>query len=359
MKAKKTKNRNTDSNQSKADEMKNNENNKLWGKFENLNEKLNIYLFIPLSVIIALAWLGVYFKNSILGLLFNIGLTIIFIVWLVYLGLFITKKIAHKQLYSILGLGFVCIFVSFITEKSKNISLFLFVMGVILIEVYLLFVIIYYTSSKDKKLNYIIYSSITFIVLGYVTIYLSSYGKNDNTVFNSLISLFSAIVGGGLTLGGVAWTIKHEKEIKEKEEMLKVKPFFTFNLLYGVPQLNIGEKACSLDNLELNYICRTYSEIENSNQSVLILKKIFHDKKWFNLEFNNVVIPSGKLFFNFNFNDPENIILEISDVLGNLYYYKLSIIHTALIGGEGNGVHTISGFTEISNNEVKITFNEE
>jgi hypothetical protein len=225
-------------------------------------------------------------------------------------------------------------------------------------EVFLIYFIVCDIYGKKNRVNRVIISSVLFVVLGYVTIFYSSYGLEDDTIFNSLIGVFSAIVGGGLTLGGVAWTIKHEKEENRKEEIQRVKPVFTFDLVRNLPQSLEGVKVCFPVQLETEYLCNVYAIIENSNKCVLNLKRVYHDGEWFNLELNNLVIPGGKFYFNFRFNEPHNIILKVSDILGNLYYYKIEVILTALIGGVGDYIHTIRGIKEITKDEVDKTMND-
>ena len=50
---------------------------------------------------------------------------------------------------------------------------------------------------------------------------------------------------------------------------------------------------------------------------------------------------------NFKFEDSNDVFLEVSDVIGTKYYYKLDLLHVALLGGEEIGLHTIRGVKEI------------
>ena len=49
----------------------------------------------------------------------------------------------------------------------------------------------------------------------------------ENIVFNIIIPIVSAIIGGGLTLLGVAWTIHNSEKRYQKNEKEKAKPLFT------------------------------------------------------------------------------------------------------------------------------------
>ena len=66
-----------------------------------------------------------------------------------------------------------------------------------------------------------------------------------------------------------------------------------------------------------------------------------------------MLIQKGKLILSFQFSEPEDIILEVSDVLNNLYYYKLNVLHTALLGSKSRSIHTVRSIEKLNSNEVK------
>lgn len=316
--------------------------------------KIGNWFSLMLLVMLAITWINQYYKETTFGQISSVVLAIIFVVCIFIIIYRIFRKTIKLSIIWPLVLAFVSLIVSYITVFSSDykLSLTTFISGMILIEIYLIYSIVYLSFNKNTSTTNIIILSLLFLVLGYGTIFYTTYGVGDNTIFNSLISVFSAIVGGGLTLGGVAWTIKHEKEVKIDEEIQRNKPFFSFNLIYNKPKNIEGLKVCFPEELELDYGFDVYAEIQNSHQSTIKLQKVFHDNKWFNLEANNVLINGGKLILNFRFTNCNNIFLEVSDVLGNCYYYKVDVLHTALIGGLEKGVHTIRGVEEIDKNMI-------
>lgn len=343
---------------SKADKnpkIKKKEKCEIWNKLDNILDKVNNYLFQPFILIIGITWLGQYYKQSTVGSFINVTLTVVFFVWIGIIVYKLIRRITKIVIIWPLIFSLVCLICSLIMMFTNEYfaSDISFIVGMFFMEVFLIYLIVYDVYDKKNRISRVIISSVLFITLGYLTIFYSSYRIRDNTIFNSLIGVFSAIVGGGLTLGGVAWTIKHEKEEKRKEEIEKAKPYFGFNMLYDEPKNIKGLKVCFPEILETSYYCDTYVEIENSNQSVTILNRIYHDKKWYKLEANNMLIHQGKLILNFRFNNPINIILEVKDVFGNLYYYILRVLHTKLIGGSKIGVHTVNGIVEISKEETE------
>lgn len=325
-------------------------------KFEKFLEKISNYLGFPMAIFVMLSVISIKLKNTKFSIVVDCIITACFVGYLTIVLTSIFKKIIkEKFMISMLIASSVLFVLSYILEfvKVDQISNTLFVAGVIFLEIYLLSIIINNCFYKSKNIGKIIIFSVAFIVLGFISIYLSCYNKTDNDLFNALITIFSALIGGAVTLVGVAWTINNSKEEKKQEEIEKCKPYFTFNIIRNEPKNIDGLKLCVPEDLELDYECETFGELENSNHSVVILKRIFHDNVWISLQCNNTLIHNSKLMLNFRFSNPNDIVLEVSDVLGNLYYYKLNVLHTALISGSGSGVHTIRNIEKIEYKDIK------
>jgi len=155
----------------------------------------------------------------------------LFAIWLIGVIYFIIKWATNKlhlntiiqviwPLVSSLFFLICCGVVAF--EGNVLISNVCYVTSIILLELYLVYLI--FCCAYKKNISVILMLSLLFIIIGYYTIYELTFSIEDKTLFNSLISLFSSIIGGGLTLGGVAWTIMHEKESRKYDEKLKIKP---------------------------------------------------------------------------------------------------------------------------------------
>lgn len=323
-------------------------------KFEEKIDKFNNYFGLPILILLILSVIRVKLQNSEVKTVLDWIMTILFIVYLVFVvSLMCRKLIKQKFMISILITSCVLLAIAYFLTFSNNIqfSNIFFLLGIISLEIYFLCVIIFNIYNKSKKLWNIIIMSFTFIALGVYSIYICCYNETNNDLFNALVSIFAAIIGGSVTLVGVAWTINNNKEEKEQENIEKAMPYFTFNLVIDKPKIIDKMKVCFSE--ELNYDCYVYGEIENSNHSVVILKRIYHDENWFSLQCNNTLIQSGKLMLSFKFSNPDNIILEVSDILGNLYYYKLNVIHTAVFSRTKFGLHTIRNIERIDNPNIK------
>lgn len=326
------------------------------GKLGNFIENFNCYFGMPIALFMILSVISLEIKNTLASIIIDWIIVGLFVGYLVFIVTLVFKKlIKEKFMIGLLITSSVFIILSYILSfiNSVSSSNLLFIIGVIFLEIYLLCMIISNCFYKTKNIGRIVLFSATFIVFGFLTIYFSSYNLSDKSLFNSLVAIFSALIGGAVTLVGVAWTINNNKEEKKKEDVEKAMPYFTFNIVRNVPK-NIDDlKICFPEELELNYDCDTYGEMENSKNSIVILKRLYHDNKWFDLQCNNTLIHGGKLILNFKFTNPNDIFLEVSDVLGNLYYYRINVLHTALIGGSGVGVHTIRNIKHIDKKEIK------
>ena len=325
-------------------------------KFKYFIEKFNNYFSLPVVASILLAAASVQIKNPLINFVMNLIITI-FVVFYIFIvvALIFNKTIKDKFMIYFCIVAAVMLLLSFIFShiNAHNESNTLFVLAIILLEVYFIGIIIRNCFKGSKNITQTVIFSVFFIVLGFITIYLSSYELQDKILFNALITIFSALIGGALTLAGVAWTIKNNNDEKRKEEILKAKPYFTFNMLFQRPSDITKTKSCFPIKLEDEYDFDVYGEIENSNHSVVILKRICHDNEWFDLECNNTLIHESKLLLCFRFSDPKDIVLEVSDTLGNLYYYKLSVFHVGLLNGDINEIHTINKIEEIAFKHTK------
>ena len=199
--------------------------------------------------------------------------------------------------------------------------------------------------------------SLLFLVLGYGSIFYTTYGVGDNTIFNSLISVFSAIVGGGLTLGGVAWTIKHEKEEKKLEEKLKAKPVVficDFNNLnhtlekplqkYMISNNNYG----TLKRADEKHVSYSIPQIiiSNSDYSCVSVRGFrinngYHIYDYGQVLSKNALIEMvGTYSFRYD-NTIEYVSLILQDMLNNVYELEVNF---EIYGNDKNkGIKILSG----------------
>jgi len=195
-------------------------------KFETFIDKFNMYFAIPVIVCFLLSSLSIKYAQSIFGVILNVTICLVVVIFLSVLVYKLIKgTLKNSKLIWPLVVSLVLIILSLIVLKTDaKTADTLFIAGVIFFEIYSLFVIINSCLSENTNITKTIIFSLIFVILGYISIYASSYGLEENTIFNSLMTLFSSIIGGGITLVGVAWTINHNKLEKRKEEEQKAKP---------------------------------------------------------------------------------------------------------------------------------------
>ena len=69
------------------------------------------------------------------------------------------------------------------------------------------------------------------IFISCVTIYSTTWDKNpnsDQSLFTSIMGVYAAVLGGTITLGGVAWTIRKSDADRKENEIKQYKPIFHF-----------------------------------------------------------------------------------------------------------------------------------
>ncbi len=206
-------------------------------KLDLFSEKIYFYFVIPFLILILLVYLEEKFKHTDLNFLLKIIIGIIFTIWVVMVLVSILRKTTKIGIIWPLVVSFVFFVYAYFIIYNGNSSYgnVFYHIGIFFMEVYILYSIFYNVFCLKNKLSIVILLCVLFVVIGYMAIFSSSYNVGNNTIFNSLITVFSAIIGGGLTLGGVAWTITHEKELRKYDEKLKIKPvIFVKNSSYSV-----------------------------------------------------------------------------------------------------------------------------
>ena len=204
-------------------------------------------------------------------------------------------------------------------------------------------------DRNNKKLNSLI--AILLFVFGILllTIIILNLPYNENIIGN-IVTIFAGVVGGALTLIGVLMEIKHQEKVRKEEKLekdnekkMEYKPLFTIvnylttsrgnNLRNFVIKHDKCYNYSSLKEYKLNDNERFYRVnailLQNSDNSNFILKSILIDgvkinnkEKVLINKNDNIVIRNFEYILSSNENFPQ-ICMEVEDVLGNDYYYKI------------------------------------
>lgn len=176
-------------------------------------------------------------------------------------------------------------------------------------------------------------------------------------------TIVAALVGGFLTLLGVAWTIRRQDEIRKKdaeqrekerkeEEKKKAKPYFIINMMLSSPLIRSGDRICFNDTPPGVKKYEANCEIQNSNQSIFTIKRVFNDDKWEEMLSNNVVLPNMTITLSINCNEFFGKYLEVEDILGNLYYYEFKILKISNSKTQ-NTVYTMNYLKEVQYSDIE------
>lgn len=149
----------------------------------------------------------------------------------------------------------------------------------------------------------------------------------DNTLFSAVVGLYAAILGGGLTLAGVAWTIKHNQKIRQEDRKNEVKPFFGLLNNLDVRVIKANEHVYHF------FTCNNDSEkaivgnFVNTDKNCFILKKIIVAEKEYTPD-SQYLVSKEEIFQIRIFEDeiPDDdckIILIVEDQNGNEWLYNL------------------------------------
>lgn len=207
--------------------------------------------------------------------------------------------------------------------------------------------IIFKTGIKSKniiQLALFVIAVLALMAQMIYCIYVWFFNAANPNLFNSIMGVFAGLLGGVLTLTGVAWTIKRQEETRrediakreeerKQEEIAKAKPIFSHIIQFGIKQkvdnqLRCGFRPEEKDRGEILVI----GLLENSDNASFILDKMYY-KKWYKLNMNNFVLKNKQIYLYFFTNksckewDEPFCYLKVKDMLGNNFYYKLLYVN--------------------------------
>lgn len=184
-----------------------------------------------------------------------------------------------------------------------------------------------------------LYAVVIIVWVVYIVLFLESllkkWGCNERIIDNA-ITLLTAIVGGGLTLAGVAWTIKNNSA--ERNEKLKFSccPYISIVPDNYSQKSNLRDKLSNDIEFEGNssgLVAKTFvnkSRVRLSKNADCIIKGIFVNEQFRLVK--NETISAAETEFNIGvINMKESIKIETisimaTDVLQNWYEYSCKIV---------------------------------
>lgn len=161
----------------------------------------------------------------------------------------------------------------------------------------------------------------------------------DNTLFSAVVGLYAAILGGGLTLAGVAWTIKHGEQQRKEEERKKLQPLFSFvnknlfqetdrkKLTYIYGSKLIGSDNNNLEKSQSESIIETFS-MENTSKIEFFVCGLYINNVLYKTNTKELIKKEHTIIFDFdqvslNLKTVNEIKLYIEDLMGIQYTMQL------------------------------------
>lgn len=155
-------------------------------------------------------------------------------------------------------------------------------------------------------------------------------------LFNAIMGVFAGLVGGALTLAGVAWTIKSEHVKMQEESAKAAKPLFALrqkdsfevnHTIHGI-RCEITISPASI---------KWYGYFINSNHSSLYILGVEIKETFYPLKSNNTILQNQEFTLVLkreeNVNDSnDSVTLLIRDQIGNTHRYNIKYVYDQSLG---------------------------
>ena len=220
-------------------------------------------------------------------------------------------------------------------------------------------------SVKKNVFNVIIF---VIDVLSFLTliIYLIYVIPEEFASLQSIITtIVAAVLGGAITIAGVAWTIKKTEKDRRKDELDKAAPIFT-----DIPTNFYSYKDKPDIITDIIKICFN-SKHEDWKKETAYAAFQNSDNSWFYIE--SILLPDGKTIFPeggkvvlknklfllqisvLKFYLPHYLILITADKFHNKFYYKMEFKWEKIFG---NKIPILSTFAEVQHEDMKNLISE-
>lgn len=209
-------------------------------EYKNAKKEKLFYPIASLYAILTLIYLHNYWKIIPLSVVVCGSIIIGLLEFIITVALTKTVRFCEKQKYVeyhpkmihgfVLGGLYVCSITFFVMGHFVS-QLLLFIFGgiaLLFLAVSILLSLSNGLSAKKNIINLIgfILATLSFLALMIYLIYkIPTQFENLQTIITTIVA---AVLGGALTLVGVAWTIRRQDEIHKRDEKSKYRPMFRF-----------------------------------------------------------------------------------------------------------------------------------
>lgn len=207
----------------------------------------------------------------------------------------------HTLLYWLYDL----LFMAFFNEWD----ILIYVFGIIAV------VVIFYNATKVFLKEIKLFQSLLpfEFISGLVLAVCLIYKIPEKTLQNIVLTIVAAVVGGLITLLGVAWTIKSNYKDKRNDDRKKNIPYIAMGALDTT-----GHAGTKIKIEEHGYFLSAHM----LSDTIFIFKGVLRDNQFVKAE--HLIAPKSDFSVQMNIQDYDEVYLIGSDVLGNHYSFALS-----------------------------------
>lgn len=308
-------------------------------EYKNAKKEKSFYPIASLYAILTLIYLHNYWKIIPLSVVVCGSIIIGLLEFIITVALTKTVRFCEKQKYVeyhpkmihgfVLGGLYVCSITFFVMGHFVS-QLLLFIFGgiaLLFLAVSILLSLSNGLSAKKNIINLIgfILDTLSFLALMIYLIYkIPTQFENLQTIITTIVA---AVLGGALTLVGVAWTIRRQDDLHRRDEKSKNKPMFRYCIVHNDIEdyvmvfcfEGIGDRK-SGDFFHFDYVFKNFD-----NANFILEYIIVNDIKMYpqfdaNIEKNEYFIirglcKKGEIVTKY--------LIGVKDILGNDYTFEL------------------------------------
>lgn len=251
--------------------------------YEQKNSKSVLFLFLPFFAFFLLSLVS-YFKYDLWGhknLLVGISIGWMLLVGIYDLGniIFLRAIDSSNRLISLISIA---IFISIIALTSKFFDdknytvLYQISIGICYVIAIVIFLNHYiYKNNQGKIINSILgiifWGSLLTVSFPFYVQWCGLTGED----FKTYISIYSSLLGGGIAMAGVAWTIQNNYNVRKQDESQKNIPYITlvsFKCKKRTPILNCAIEINKTKKSNFKTISSFF--IKNVSNTIILLESI-------------------------------------------------------------------------------------
>ena len=340
-------------------------------QIKDAKQKKMVSLSISFCLILTLIYINGYFYKIQTSII--VIFSIIFILSELFIWVLINKQIKlfekakpisiEKQIRSMFIIGYIFVLgcLLFTLSIILNIDYIRYIIGGILIVSFTFSILKGISNLKSKNTISISFFVLDIICMLSLIVYLI-YTIQDIDLRNIILTIASAIIGGILTLAGVAWTIKYGEKERTRQDYDKAKPMFTlFSIDYDIVNKSKDFSKISFE-LDLKIDPSSQAQIIwgsfiNSDNSNFYIENVFpinveHIPKQKAILKNQKFLLRLIIYTSDFMRDIEEVVLTVQDIFGRKFYYKIESKVTK-IDGQYVLMKELVEFTEITYEEFQ------